>query len=83
MRLLLDNIFGSNFKEQYNQFSVPPIPCPLSDELIEPDQILIQLTNSTEYEITALEVFKIILFIILIIKHNILVIILRNIAVIC
>ena len=55
MRELLENFFGSNFKNQYEPFSVPPIPHPLGGAN-EPDEILIQLTNTTEYEITALEV---------------------------
>ena len=55
MRKLLENFFGSNFKNQYKPFSVPPIPLPLGG-INEPDEILIQLTNTTEYEITALEV---------------------------
>lgn len=54
MRELLENFFGSNFKNQYEPFSVPPIPHPLGG-INEPDEILIQLTNTTEYEITALE----------------------------
>ena len=55
MRKLLENFFGSNFKNQYEPLSVPPIPLPLGG-INEPDEILIQLTNTTEYEITALEV---------------------------
>ena len=55
MRELLENFFGSNFKNQYEPFLVPPIPHPLGG-INEPDEILIQLTNTTEYEITALEV---------------------------
>jgi len=54
MRKLLENFFGSNFKNQYEPLSVPPIPLPLGG-INEPDEILIQLTNTTEYEITALE----------------------------
>jgi len=54
MRKLLENFFGSNFQNQYEPFSVPPIPLPLGG-INEPDEILIQLTNTTEYEITALE----------------------------
>jgi len=54
MRKLLEKFFSSNFKNQYKPFSVPPIPRPLGG-INEPDEMLIQLANVTEYEITALE----------------------------
>lgn len=54
MRKLLENFFGSNFKNLYEPFSLPPMPHPLGG-INEPDEILIHLTNTTEYEITALE----------------------------